>query len=80
MLSYLTRLSRHCRAGIGRSTAHDTTFAVAVTLGILALGVSYYLPFPFGTLTAAALLIASAWALIRLNAPARLTPRRYHYA
>ena len=47
---------------------------------VLAIGLWYFLPFPLGTLASTALLVLAAWALIKLNAPARLAPRHYRYA
>jgi len=46
-------------------------------INILAAGLCVALPGWSGALSAAALLGVSYWILVRLNAPARLSPRTY---
>ena len=46
-------------------------------INIIATGLWVWWPFPLGTLASAGLLAASAWALVRVNAPAPLQPRTY---
>ncbi len=46
-------------------------------INIIAAGLWVSWPFPLGTLASAALLILSAWVLVRANAPAPLHPRTY---